>query len=163
MFKKISVFLLFAFFTQTKISYCKKIDLLDQLSLQATTVEKAILSNKEESVVSSIKEMMRMGWEIMRLYSTKYPECYTQYEFFSSHEDELKKLGPISLKLKFHNGNGLPKAPKHCYFGRTILIHSALGFAKKREGFNKETRKSAAHDFEEINEHLPKIRSKLTA
>lgn len=159
--KKKFVFVTFLGFF-SNLAYSKSFHLFEALQNKSHKIEQSILKKlPTEDYVLDLKELMRMGWEVFRLYSSKYPECETQYQYFSVHEDKISQLDSVSLKKNFHNGDILPQAPIHCYFARTVLVHSALGFAKLREVLTDESRASAAHDFEEIQEHLPNIIKKL--
>ena len=85
-------------------------------------------------LIESNDRLIKLGLEIMKIYGDKYKSCFLQYEIFYSVIPELKKFSTDEIHLKYHDGEGLPAAPKHCYFGRSLVVHPAMSAVRLADG-----------------------------
>ncbi len=112
-------------------------------------------------VSAATQTLVQNGVEIMHLYAQKNPSCTSQYEVMLSEMPQMSSMTVDQLHLRYHDAVGLPEAPRNCYFGRSVVIHPAMNFVRVNGEVIDETREQVLEDFNEVIEHLAKIRQNL--
>lgn len=92
----------------------------------------------------------------MDLYLVKYPECRAQYAEVKNDDAAMKTATFETLESKYHDGVGLTDAPKHCYQGRSMVIHPYMALALLRAG-----QPGAENEIDEVAKRASKIKQKL--
>lgn len=105
---------------------------------------------------SEINQLVVHGYTIMDLYLVKYPECRAQYNEVKQDDAFMKTASFEVLESKYHDGVGLTEAPKHCYQGRSMVIHPYMAQALLRTG-----QAGADHEIEEVAKRASNIKKKL--
>ena len=65
------------------------------------------------------------------------------------------------LHARYHNGEGLPAAPRHCYFGRSQVIHPAMNLVRLQSEITAESKEEMVDEIHEVIEHLVRIQKNL--
>ena len=121
------------------------------------------LTNLDLEILNNdLNQLIEEGKSIMALYETKKPECTEQYKAFYADMSIMEDLSFDEVHKKYHDGKGLPPAPKLCYLGRSQVVHPVLTKIVLKEGWNQEIKEEVLHEIEEVIEHLPKIETLLT-
>ncbi len=107
------------------------------------------------------RELMSLGAEIVKLYGEKNPACTEQFTVFLAEMPQMETMTLDQAKRRYHDGLGLPAAPRHCYFGRSQVIHPALNLIRIRNSYTDRLRSQVSADFEEVIEHLERIEQNL--
>ena len=125
---------------------------------QARALSQAIQSQKvpADQIYRGINDLVVLGYGIMDLYSAKFAECRVQYAQVRADDAAMRQLGFDALETKYHDGHGLTPAPKHCYDGRSMVVHPYMAMALLREG-----RQGVENEIDEVGERAPKLRRTL--
>lgn len=106
------------------------------------------------------RQLVLDGVEVMKLYASKNPVCAPQFEVFLSEVSSMESKTVAELHARYHNGEGLPAAPRHCYFGRSQVVHPAMNIVRLKGDVNAE-REQIQDDFAEVIEHNARIQKNL--
>ena len=107
-------------------------------------------------IQADLNELVRLGYQMMALYDKKFIECTVQYLIVQKEDSLMKTATYAQLESRYHDGLGLPEAPKHCYAARSMVIHPYMAAAMLREGLD-----GASHEIEEVATRAVKIKTKL--
>lgn len=127
---------------------------------EATPVESTINIKKVDQLIN---QLVDSGTEIMELYANKKAECIDQYNYIYNEIPAMVNLSFKEVHDKYHDGKGLPTAPRICYLGRSQVVHPILTKIILKDGWNSEIKEEAIHETEEVIEHLIKIENILNA
>jgi hypothetical protein len=125
-------------------------ELLESSRLAST--EREITTLKEKT-----HELIGHGVEIMKLYAERNPNCQAQFDVMISEIPDMESMTVSDLHDRYHDGVGLPKAPRHCYFGRSQVVHPAMNLVRLATTLDVGTRDAMVEEFEEVIEHLDRI------
>ena len=122
------------------------------------TIAKNVVGNVRNGQIpqTEIARLIPLGYTIMDLFVKKYPECKEQYAQVRSEDSQMAVLNFDKLNSRYHNGEGLIVAPKHCYLGRSMVVHPYMAFALIRE-----KKDGVADEIEEVARRAPKIKNSL--
>lgn len=133
-----------------------------QLAEKLVQTAQATQPGEDRSALAqSTRELIHLGAEIMRLYASRNPVCATQFEVVLNELPAMETLSLEAVDNRYHDGVGLPNAPKHCYFGRSQVVHPVMNLIRMKEGWNERTRDEVVEEFHEVIEHLARIRKNL--
>lgn len=113
------------------------------------------------ALATATDELIQTGARVMELFASKNPSCAEQYKVFIDEIPAMTTLSFQAANERYHDGVGLPAAPRLCYLARAQVIHPALNNIRLRDGWSEETRQANAADFEEVIEHLDRIQKYL--
>ncbi len=125
---------------------------------ESTPTESTIDKNKVHLLLN---QLVDSGTEIMELYASKKTECIDQYNYIYAEIPAMENLSFDEVHDKYHDGLGLPTAPRFCYLGRSQVVHPVLTKIILKNGWNAEIKEEAIHETEEVIEHLIKIENIL--
>lgn len=114
-----------------------------------------------EAIRNGAADLIKLGLEIQRLYGEKNPKCVEQFKAFDAALPDMENLSIDEVEKKFHNGTALPSAPKHCYFGRSEIIHPVMNIIRLKGTWSSEVKEQVVEDFQEVVEHLARIQKNL--
>jgi len=115
-----------------------------------------------QALAFKTRDLVTYGQEILDLYAQKNPKCAEQLNQFKNELPFLESQSLEELHDRYHDGKGLPEAPRHCYFGRSEVIHPIMNLVRLKNGdFSQEVREEMTHEYEEVIEHLPRIQNFL--
>ncbi|MES3036775.1 MAG: hypothetical protein V4736_02620 [Bdellovibrionota bacterium] len=101
------------------------------------------------------------GVSIMKLYALKNPVCQVQFDVMLSEIDQLETMTNEALHDRYHDGKGLPAAPKHCYFGRSQVVHPAMVLVRLTQPLSPALQEGIVEEIEEVIHHLVRIQKNL--
>ncbi len=130
-----------------------------ELLLEAT----AIAQTNEElhSIQAGARELAALGVEVMKLYVEKNPICKEQFDAMISEVEQMESMTLADVKARYHDGKGLPVAPKHCYLGRSQVVHPVMNILRLNGVWTETIREKIADEFDEVIEHTAKIQTNL--
>ena len=106
--------------------------------------------------------LQNLGEEIMDLYGIKYPECAAQYANFKSKIPTLSELTSKDIHAKYHDGDDLPSAPSHCYFGRSLVVHPSMSAVRLADGeLSKDDVEAVKEESIEVSYHVKTVAKRL--
>ena len=139
-----------------------------ELNQYGTLADKLVTATKgvqteddRVELIAQTKELVQKGAAIMRLYGAKNPACNAQFEAFLAALPQMDSLPLEQVKSKYHDGTALPSAPRHCYFGRSEIVHPVMNIIRLKGVWSERVRGDVVEDFEEVIEHLPRIEKNL--
>lgn len=139
--------------------------ILNKYAAQTQTLIDQTTAAKSEADVAQIingtEDLVKMGEEVMNLYADKNPNCKAQYEVFLQEVPTMETKGLDEVHERYHNAVGLPAAPKHCYFGRSQIVHPVMNIIRLKSGFDTKIKADVLGDFDEVMEHLVRIQKNL--
>lgn len=107
------------------------------------------------------RELVGQGVELMKLYANRNPNCAVQFSVFLDEVGDMETKSLAYVHERYHDGTGLPEAPKHCYFGRSQVVHPVMNLIRMKEKWDEDSRQQVIEDLEEVIEHLARIQRKL--
>lgn len=108
-----------------------------------------------------LRQLANEGVEIAALYSQKNPSCAEQLEAMTKEFSQMEAMSVKAQHDRYHDGKGLPEAPRHCYYGRSVVTHPMMSVTRLATGLSDRDRAQIAHEVEEVIEHIPKIQKNL--
>jgi hypothetical protein len=139
--------------------------LLNEYEALAGTIVEAVkvadASDELEAIRLQTKDLTQLGVRIMDLYASKNPKCAEQFAAMIGELAVMETLSAKALHDKYHDGIGLPAAPKHCYFGRSQVVHPMMSYVTLGGAWDSAARKKVLHEIEEVIEHLARIQKNL--
>ncbi|MES2964057.1 MAG: hypothetical protein V4760_09220 [Bdellovibrionota bacterium] len=73
----------------------------------------------------------------------------------------MEAMTVSDLHDRYHDGTGLPAAPRHCYFGRSQVVHPAMNLVRFASAWTEVAREEVIEELEEVIEHLARIQKNL--
>lgn len=132
------------------------------LAQKLLNAAQAITSTSDLSTVKQdTRALISLGGEIMDLYAEKNPNCKAQFKVFLQEVPNMEKMSLEALHERYHDGKGLPAAPKHCYFGRSQVIHPVMNLVRLHSPITADSKEEIEHEFDEVIEHLVRIQKNL--
>ncbi len=116
---------------------------------------------ERSALIARTRDLIQSGVAIMNLYAEKNPACAEQFKVFIAETPNMENLPYDQVQKRYHDGVGIPAAPKHCYFGRSQVVHPALNIIRLKGAWSDKVRASVVDDFEEVIEHLNRIQKNL--
>ena len=129
-------------------------DIFSEYEVTAKTIVTGLRNGQNHD--REILKLIKMGYEIMDLFTKKLPECKDQYVQVKSEDREMAVLEFDRLHSRYHNGEGLIAAPPLCYAGRSMAVHPYMALALIRE-----KRNGADNEIDEVARRAPKIKARL--
>jgi hypothetical protein len=114
-----------------------------------------------QTIIDGTHDLIKIGIQIINQYGKKNPNCSKQFETFLQDLNTMDSLPVEEVKKKYHDGVGLPTAPRHCYFGRSQIVHPIMSIILLKGEWSESTRQNVLDNFEEAIEHLSKIQKNL--
>jgi hypothetical protein len=105
---------------------------------------------------SSLLDLAALGYGIAELYSAQFTECQAQFSSMKGLDAEMRGATWEVLETGYHDGEALPVAPKHCYMGRSMVVHPYMAMAILRSGGA-----GAEGEISEVVLRVPKIKGRL--
>ncbi|MEK7358298.1 MAG: hypothetical protein AAB250_17765 [Bdellovibrionota bacterium] len=114
-----------------------------------------------DAIRTSTRELIGLGTEIVKLYGEKNPNCQAQFDVMIQEIPDMETMTVDDLHDRYHDGTGLPTAPRHCYFGRSQIVHPAMNIVRLQSAWTEVTREEVLEETEEVIEHLARIQKNL--
>ena len=134
----------------------------ETLAVKLEAAAKTVQTPEEiKALQADTHTLMNLGFDTMDLFASKIPVCAEQFAAFKAAAPEARHMTVEQVHAKFHNGEGLPAAPRVCYFGRSQVVHPMLNILRLNDVLTADSREQVVHDFEEVIEHLEKIQRHL--
>ena len=159
------VVLFFAFATNLFAYQYEELNRYEDLALK---LEKLIESTEINTTVNvaefneHLDGIINQGINVMQLVQSKKPECKTQYDSFIQDIAIMPTLSFDEVHKKYHDGVGLPSAPKYCYLGRSQVVHPVLSKIILKNVWSLEVKEELKEETEEILEHLNSLERMLS-
>lgn len=125
------------------------------------TTKTAGTTDEVAALQSGCRALMDQGAEVMKLYAIKNPNCEAQFNLMVSEIPQMQSMTIKELHDRYHDGVGLPPAPKHCYFGRSQVVHPAMNYVRAQGTMDLSLRLDMIEEFEEVINHLSRIQKNL--
>jgi hypothetical protein len=113
------------------------------------------------ALLEKTRTLVTTGAELMVLYAEKNPRCAEQFEEMLSEVPQIEFMALDEANRRYHDGRGLPSAPRHCYFGRSQVIHAALNVIRLKAPWTDAVREATLKDLEEVIEHVAAVQRNL--
>jgi|GEM_PF-2478768 len=130
----------------------------------ATDAEAAVSAGADAvaKLQASNNKLTAQGVVIMKMYGEKFTECAAQYADFEAKLPQLAAMSTEEIELKYHDGDDLPLAPGHCYFGRALVVHPAMNAARLTDGaLTSEELPSFQHESLEVAGHVRRVEKRI--
>jgi hypothetical protein len=117
-----------------------------------------------ELVAAQNAELQALGSEVMDIYGARYAECADQYAELVAELPMLASMSAADIEVQYHDGEGLPQAPGHCYFGRSLVVHPAMSAARLGDlVFEPAEREAVLGETEEVVYHVRTAKKRIEA
>lgn len=117
--------------------------------------------SRSEDVVAELKKLVSLGYQIMDIYLVKYPVCTEQYNQLKAVDSTILTLSYAEIDELYHEGTGLPQAPRSCYRGRSMVVHPYQVAALALAGELQNDLGTVDHELNEVIERAEKIKQDL--
>lgn len=114
-----------------------------------------------QSLLEMQRKLVTMGGDIMKLYASKNPICQPQFDVYLTEIATSESKTLKELHERYHDGKGLPAAPKHCYLGRSQVVHPSMNVRRILDGWNETSRADVLDETDEVIRHNVKIERNL--
>ena len=132
-------------------------DVFAQYSTLGTQIKKDIMAKAPVAQLNkNMLELATLGYAMMDMYAAKFPECQAQFAEVKAKDADMQTATLQVLEDVYHDGNGIAKAPQHCYLGRSMVVHPYIAMAIVRVGGT-----GADGEIDEVVVRVPKIKTKL--
>lgn len=118
-------------------------------------------SASKENVIFETQNLIKLGYQIMDLYQVKFTECVEQFAQLKTVDVQLDQLSYDQIDKLYHEGEGLVKAPRTCYKGRSLVVHPYQMIALAKENRLQSEKETVEHEFTEVIERAGKIKTLL--
>jgi len=115
----------------------------------------------KEDVIFETQNLIKLGYQIMDLYQVKFTECVEQFAQLKTVDADLNQLSYEQIDKLYHEGEGLVKAPRTCYKGRSLVVHPYQMIALAKENRLVSEKEAVEHEFTEVIERAGKFKSLL--
>lgn len=151
--------------TATAMSVTSAYPILDRYEALAKKLigmtETARTADERTVIATETRELIRQGAEIMNLYASKNPKCAAQFAPMIAEIPSMEGMTVDQLHSKYHDGVGLPAAPKHCYFGRSQVVHPMMNLVRLKGAWSDAVKADVLDEYQEVIEHLARIQKNL--
>lgn len=117
--------------------------------------------SRSEDVVTELKTLVSLGYQIIDLYLVKYPVCTEQYNQLKAVDSTILTLSYAEIDELYHEGKGLPQGPGSCYRGRSMVVHPYQIAALALAGELQNDLGTVDHELTEVIERADKIKQDL--
>ena len=118
-------------------------------------------ASAKEDVIFETQNLIKIGYQIMDLYQVKFTECVEQFAQLKTVDAELNQLSYDQIDKLYHEGEGLVKAPRTCYKGRSMVVHPYQMIALAKESRLQSEKETVEHEYTEVIERAGKIKTLL--
>ena len=112
-------------------------------------------------LTAGARTLLNYGIEIMKIYGRRNPKCQPQFDVFLREVPDMGKQSMEILHKRYHDGDGLPVGPKHCYFGRSEIVHPVMILSRLSGPWSAKARDAIVDDFNEVARHINRIKKNL--
>ncbi len=98
--------------------------------IEFTLAEARPLAGKIEA---QAQDLYQQGFLLQEIYLKKAPECAAVLTILKEKQNEILTLGLEELERAYHEGEGLPEAPEHCYHAKELTVHPATVIVLARQ------------------------------
>jgi len=127
----------------------------------------ATYSQREDSVAETIRivgnDLAEMGLQLMTRYQAANPICTEQYNVIRSDRSRHPSMSLEEIDSRYHDGVGLPQAPRHCYLGRALWVHPFMNSLRAGEAITAEERAIIVDEFLEVAGHVVRLKKNIDA
>ncbi len=114
-----------------------------------------------ETLAVDTQTLIELGTEVLRAYGVANPNCAEQLAVV---EADLATMGDLSVEAihtKYHNGVGIPAGPRHCYFGRALVVHPVMNLVRFEDGLTAAELEAAEHEYFEVVGHIVRAQANI--
>lgn len=122
---------------------------------------KANAVDEVQKLLELQRKLVAMGADVMRLYATKNPICQAQFDVYLNEISTSEAKTVAELHSRYHDGTGLPVAPKHCYLGRSQAVHPSMNVRRILDGWSESARADIVDETDEVIRHNAKVERNL--
>jgi hypothetical protein len=133
----------------------------DQALAAARALSATPAATELAALADGQRDLARIGVSLMNLYADKNPSCAEQFKVFIAETPAMENLTLAEVHKRYHNGEGLPAAPKHCYFGRSQVVHPEMNVIRLKGSWSEKVRSEVLDEIEEVIEHLSRVQKNL--
>lgn len=133
----------------------------DYQSLAQSLERFAEQGGASEVMVAPTLELFHAGYPLMRRYAERNPVCAPQFDMMLSELETVPVMDLTTAFTRYHNGEGLPEAPRHCMWGRSMVMHPYFNGLRLADGLTPDERLALVNDFRESGEHVIGVKKNI--
>lgn len=88
---------------------------------------------KADRIEGQAQDLFQQGFLLQKIYLQKAPECTEVLMVLKDKKEEILTIGLEELERVYHEGEGLPEAPEHCYHAKELTVHPATVIVLARQ------------------------------
>lgn len=136
-----------------------------QYKEQATMLHQQLLNKNAKELEKNAKNLVDISKTIVIKSIRALPQCQTYLTALLNVADDIASLSIEEIESGYHADGKLPPLTDgSCYHTKDLLVHPATVQAMAKTQINtKEEWKQAAHEIEEVLEHLAAVEAVLTS
>ena len=106
-------------------------------------------------IEAQAQDLYQQGFLLQEIYLQKAPECAEVLMVLKEKRKEILTIGLEELERVYHEGEGLPQAPEHCYHAKELTVHPATVIVLARQNpFLPEHIDQMRLELSELESHL---------
>lgn len=132
---------------------------IDQYKEMVTQLHQQLLDQKPAQLEKNAKNLVDMSKTIVIKSMQALPQCQTYLTALLNAADKIADLPIEEIESGYHADGKLPPLKDgSCYHTKDLLVHPATVQAMAKIGINTKAQwKQAAHEIEEVLEHLSAV------
>lgn len=136
-----------------------------QYKEQATMLHQQLLNKNAKELEKNAKNLVDISKTIVIKSIQALPQCQTYLTALLNVADDIASLPIEEIESGYHADGKLPPLTDgSCYHTKDLLVHPATVQAMAKTQINtKEEWKQAAHEIEEVLEHLAAVEAVLAS
>lgn len=138
---------------------------IEEYKKQASQLHQQLLNKDSEKLEQNAKNLVSLSKTIVIKSIQALPQCNTYLTALLNVADDIASLPIEEIESGYHADGKLPPLTDgSCYHTKDLLVHPATVQAMAKTGINsKEEWKQAAHEIEEVLEHLAAVEAVLAS
>lgn len=130
---------------------------------QATSLFQQLKNKNPDKLETKSKALLEISKGIVKSNIKILPQCQEYLTALLNDADKIALLPLAEIESGYHADGKLPPLKDGtCYHAKDLLVHPATVQAMAKQGINtKEEWKQAAHEIEEVLEHLSIVETVL--
>lgn len=130
-------------------------------ALTTDLADRAANGAAAESLIADTQELIAQGAEVMQMYTDANPACADQLNRVAEDLEIMPTLTVRQIHTTYHDAVGIPAGPRHCYFGRALVVHPILNLVRFAEGLIDAERETVVDEFLEVGRHIARAKQNI--
>lgn len=98
---------------------------------------------------------------MLRAYGVADPNCAEQLAVVEADLATMGDLTVDAIHTKDHDGVGILAGPRHCCYGRSLVVHPVMNLVRFEDGLAADELEAAEHEYFEVAGHVVRAQANI--